>query len=132
VVAALARRAEYARPDCVVALPLAAPRQRERGFNRAQEIASRVAVASALPLAAPRVRIASRPPQAALSWLQRARKVRGTFAVTGGVRGAGIARVADVLTTGATLAAAARTLRRAGAARVECWVVARTLRSGQD
>jgi predicted amidophosphoribosyltransferase len=34
------------------------------------------------------------------------------------------------MTTGATLAEATRTLIRAGAARVECWVVARTLRMG--
>ena len=45
----------------------------------------------------------------------------------GAVRGARIALVDDVLTTGATLAEATRVLRRAGAADVECWVVARTL-----
>jgi len=38
-----------------------------------------------------------------------------------------IALVDDVMTTGATLTAAALALRAAGAARVECWVVARTL-----
>lgn len=60
---------------------------------------------------------------------QRARRVRRRGRA---VRGASIAPVDDVMTTGATLAEAARTLRRAGAARVECWVVARTLRPGQD
>ena len=35
------------------------------------------------------------------------------------------------MTTGATLAEAARTLVRAGAQQVECWVVARTLRDGR-
>ena len=43
------------------------------------------------------------------------------------VRGARIALVDDVMTTGATLSEAARTLVEAGAERVECWVVARTL-----
>ena len=43
------------------------------------------------------------------------------------VRGARIALVDDVMTTGATLSEAARTLVAAGAERVECWVVARTL-----
>jgi ComF family protein len=119
------------RPDRVVALPLAGRRQRERGFNQAREIARRVAHATALPLADVLARVAAGPPQAALPWRGRARNVRGAFAVTGDVRGARIALVDDVMTTGATLAEAALTLRRAGAARVECWVVARTLPPGQ-
>jgi predicted amidophosphoribosyltransferase len=45
----------------------------------------------------------------------------------GPVRGARIALVDDVMTTGATLAEASRTLLAAGAEQVECWVVARTL-----
>jgi ComF family protein len=128
----LARRAESTWPDRIAALPLAAARQRERGFNQAHEIASRVAPIVALPLATPLTRIVSGPPQAALSWSRRARNVRDAFAVVGEVRGASIALVDDVMTTGATLAEAARTLRRAGAARVECWVLARTLRPGQS
>ena len=45
------------------------------------------------------------------------------------MRGARIALIDDVMTTGATLAEAARALVQSGAADVECWVVARTLRS---
>jgi len=59
----------------------------------------------------------------------RASNVLGAFAVDGDVRGARIALVDDVMTTGATLAEATRMLLRAGAADVECWVVARTLRA---
>jgi ComF family protein len=136
--AALARAAERAtatrpaadRPDCIVALPLSRARQRERGFNQAQEIAARAARHLQLPTARTLARIAGGPPQAALSWPQRAANVRGAFAACGDVRGARIALVDDVMTTGATLAEAARTLVRAGAERVECWVVARTLRTG--
>ena len=128
---ALPSRPAGDRPDRVVALPLAAARQRERGFNQAREIARRVAHAAGLPLADVLARVAAGPPQAALPWRGRARNVRGAFAVAGDVRGARIALVDDVMTTGATLAEAARTLRRAGAARVECWVVARTLPPGQ-
>ncbi len=126
---ALADRSDTERPEWIVALPLADARQRERGFNQAGEIASRVAQATALPLRAPLARIAAGPPQAALPWAERRRNVRGAFAVRRDVRGAQIAVVDDVMTTGATLAEASRMLVRAGAARVECWVVARTLPS---
>jgi len=102
-------------------------RQRERGFNQATEIAARVGRATALPLAAALARVSSGPPQAALPWTARRSNVRGAFVTRAEVRGARIALVDDVMTTGATLAEAARTLVDAGAARVECWVVARTL-----
>ena len=124
---ALRDRAAACRPDRIVALPLAPTRQRDRGFNQAREIAARVAAAVAVPLGAPLARISAGPPQAALPWAERRRNVRGAFAVHTDVRGARIALVDDVMTTGATLAEASRTLKSAGAARVECWIVARTL-----
>lgn len=124
---ALAQRSVEVRPDRIVALPLAPQRQRERGFNQATEIAARVGRATALPLAAALARVSSGPPQAALPWTARRSNVRGAFVTRAEVRGARIALVDDVMTTGATLAEAARTLVDAGAARVECWVVARTL-----
>jgi ComF family protein len=127
VKASLARRSAAERPDRVVALPLTEARQRERGFNQAREIAARVAAAASLPLATALRRTGGTVPQTALAWKERARNVRGAFAVAGDVRGARIALVDDVLTTGATLAEAARTLERSGARDVECWVVARTL-----
>jgi len=68
--------------------------------------------------------------QLALPREQRAANVRGAFAVaprTAGVlRGRRVALVDDVMTTGATLAEAARVLLAAGAAEVQAWVVART------
>jgi ComF family protein len=130
--ASLASRPAPERPDEVVALPLASSRQRERGFNQAREIAVHVVRAVGLPLTAPLVRIGETAPQTALAWKERAQNVRGAFAVAGDPHGARIALVDDVMTTGATLAEAARELRRAGAADVECWVVARTLRSNAD
>ena len=123
----LASRRSGIRPDCIVALPLAAARQRDRGFNQAREIALRVASDTGLPLAAPLARITAGPPQTALPWTERRRNVRGAFAVRAPVRGGRIALVDDVMTTGATLAEASRALLAAGADRVECWVVARTL-----
>ena len=55
------------------------------------------------------------------------RNVRGAFRCRRPLTGATVAVVDDVMTTGATLDELARTLKRAGAARVENWVVARTL-----
>jgi ComF family protein len=116
------------RPDRLVALPLSRERQRERGYNQAFEIARVIARRLAVPLlrdGASRVRAA--PPQAALPWGERAKNVRGAFACELDLAGLDIAVIDDVMTTGASLAEFAKTLRKAGAARVENWVVARTL-----
>ena len=53
--------------------------------------------------------------------------MRGAFAAVRSIPGASIAVVDDVMTTGATLDEIAASLKRAGAARVVNWVVARTL-----
>ena len=132
VEATLAARGNAVPPHRVSALPLSSTRQRERGFNQAREIARRVAHALALPLGAPLERVPGAVPQTALAWRERARNVRGAFVVRDDVRDVRIALVDDVMTTGATLAEATRTLLRAGAADVECWVVARTLPPGSD
>jgi predicted amidophosphoribosyltransferase len=52
--------------------------------------------------------------------------VRGAFRCERALEGAAVALVDDVMTTGATLDELAATLKRAGAARVVNWVVART------
>ena len=71
-------------------------------------------------------------PQAALPWSERAKNVRGAFACELDLKGLTVAVIDDVMTTGASLAELARTLKRAGAVRVENWVVARTLPPGAD
>lgn len=76
------------------------------------------------------------PPQKDLSAAARVRNVAGAFFVPPGVkqkiRGAKIILVDDVLTTGATLSSAARTLKAAGAARVNALVLARVVKGGGD
>jgi predicted amidophosphoribosyltransferase len=52
--------------------------------------------------------------------------VRGAFHCPRLVGGASVAVLDDVMTTGATLDEMAATLKRAGAARVENWVITRT------
>ena len=111
--------------DHVVPVPLAPARLRARGYNQAVEIARHIAP-SAL-----RLDLCSRnrdtPAQMDLPWAERKRNVRGAFACARALDGATVAVVDDVMTTGATLEELARTLKRAGAARVTNWVVARTL-----
>jgi ComF family protein len=122
-----------ARPDRLVALPLSRERQRERGYNQAYEIARILARELRIPLVRGGVhRDRAAPPQAALPWTERAKNVRGAFACELDLKGLSVAVVDDVMTTGASLAEFARTLKRAGATRVENWVVARTLPPRSD
>jgi predicted amidophosphoribosyltransferase len=71
------------------------------------------------------VRTRDAPPQAGLAWRERKRNVRGAF-VASRCEGRTVAIIDDVMTTGATLDAAARAVLSAGARRVDAWVVART------
>lgn len=114
--------------DCVVPLPMHPRGLRERGFNQAVEIARPLARAWGLPLLLDAVqRSRDGPPQASLEGMARRRNVRGAFEADGRrIAGRSVLVVDDVMTTGATLQALARELKRAGAIRVENIVVART------
>jgi ComF family protein len=115
------------RADCVVPVPLSAERLRSRGYNQALEIARHVARATGTRLAAELCeRRRDTRAQMELPLAERARNVRGAFNCPRLVAGAKIAVLDDVMTTGATLDEIATALKRAGAARVENWVVART------
>ena len=61
-----------------------------------------------------------------LPWADRQKNIRGAFRCTRELIGGTVALIDDVMTTGATLDELARTLKRAGAARVVNWVIART------
>lgn len=120
--------------DWILPLPLSRERMAERGFNQAALIAAGVARRLALPLHRDELlRVRHTAPQASLDHAERKRNVRGAFDVApgAGIADQRIALVDDVMTTGATLDAAARALKRAGAARVEAWVVARADRRAE-
>jgi ComF family protein len=124
----LANSGVSSRPDRLIALPLAVLPQPERGYNQALEIARVIGARTGVPLL-PRglSRVRATPPQAALPWTERAKNVRGAFACELDLSGLTVALVDDVMTTGASLAEAAKILKASGAVRVENWVVARTL-----
>jgi len=115
------------RPDALVPIPLHLARLRERGYDQALELARVLARRHALPLRAGLLcRTRATTAQSRLDAQARARNLRGAFAVRApGAVPRHVVLVDDVMTTGATLHAAARALRRAGVARVDAWVCAR-------
>ena len=114
------------------AMPLHPARLRQRGFNQALEIARHIAKQRAdITLLVDGVhRIRDTPAQAGLHVEQRRANIRHAFACDIDLAGMTVAIVDDVMTTGATLDELARTLKNRGAARVENWVVARTITQG--
>jgi ComF family protein len=103
----------------VVPVPLHAARLATRRFNQSELIARHVARALSLPPPADLLRrTRDTPSQVGLSANQRVLNVRGAFEVpavnAAQVKGKSVLLVDDLMTTGSTLAACARALRRAG------------------
>ena len=115
------------RPSIVVPVPLSLRRLLRRGHNQAATIARRVGAELDLPVRYDRLRrIRHTSPQTGLSRRERLRNLAGAFEHRGVLAGETVAIVDDVVTTGATVRAVARCLRRAGAGAVHVWAVART------
>jgi ComF family protein len=115
----------------LVPVPLARERLRERGFNQSWELARRLGRALGVPARADALfRLRDTGHQLQLDREARQANLHDAFVVSprhaAWVRGACVALVDDVLTTGATARAATRALQAAGAADVQVWVIART------
>jgi ComF family protein len=131
--ATLLRSTPWAEPaleqaDWVLPVPLSAERLKDRGFNQSLELAVRLARPKTDARLLLRIRHTS--PQSELKRAERLANVTGAFAVdplrTDQVRGRRVVLVDDVMTSGASLFAAATALRQAGAAHITGLVVART------
>jgi ComF family protein len=112
----------------LVPMPLSGERLRARGFNQALVLARQLVAGKTD--ARLLLRIKDTPPQSSLSRTERLNALHNAFAVDplllGRVKGARLVLVDDVMTSGASLYAAARVLRDAGAAHITGLVIART------
>jgi ComF family protein len=130
--ATLMRNAPWFEPaldaaDVLIPMPLSAQRLAERGFNQTLLLANalcRSKVQSGLLL-----RIKDTPPQSSLPRIDRLSSVKNAYAVDPLKRNAlqdkRVVLVDDVMTSGASLDAAAIALRQAGAAHITGLVFAR-------
>jgi ComF family protein len=121
--------------DLIVPVPLHRWRLWRRRYNQAAVIAQMLARASGRPYAPTLLqRLRATPSQGKMTSAKaRRRNMLGAFAVPKSrraeVKGRTVLLVDDVLTTGATLDACARSLKRAGAARVLALTLARVVRA---
>jgi len=120
--------------ELLAPVPLHWRRQFARRYNQAALLAGALARHDGVPLVPDLLRRRrATPSQGHLSAAARARNVAGAFAVdparAAGLKGRRVLLIDDVLTTGATAAACAAALRRAGAAGVDVLVLARVVRA---
>ncbi len=121
-------RQALAQADTVLPIPLSPARLASRGYNQAWELAK--ALGAGHVLSDGLSKLGDGPDQIRLSRADRLRHARQSLAVTprhqAALRGRHVLVVDDVMTTGATLNAAAEVLLRAGVASVSGLAFART------
>ena len=117
----------FSRPDMLIPIPMHPLKQLRRGFNQTQLLADQLGNRLTIDILHTGLKRRLTADQRHLNLQHRARNVRNAFAAGCSVEGLRIVLLDDVMTTGATLNAAAKTLLAAGALRVDAWVVARTL-----
>ncbi len=116
--------------DLVVPVPLHNSKLNERGFNQSHELAGPIARRLGVPLEHKALRRQRKTAsQSGLDYDARMKNLSGAFqAAPARLNGANVLLVDDVFTTGATLAAAATELRKAGARNISIACLARTPR----
>jgi ComF family protein len=117
------------RPDCLLPVPLASKRLRQRGYNQAAMLARWLGAQVDIPTdEGLLLRVLETPTQQGLDAKARKQNLRKAFTLADGaqIKGRHFAVVDDVLTTGATAHALAQLLIDAGACRVDVYCLART------
>lgn len=106
-------------PAVLVPLPLGPARLRRRGYNQSEWLARALATRWGVPVSSGSLaRMRDTATQTALTPAARLANVAGAFTASTRRRWPHVVLVDDVLTTGATLAEAARALAAAGAAHI--------------
>lgn len=128
----LAGKALIDEAEMIVPVPLHWKRLFLRRYNQAAELGRTLAKANAKPFASTLlVRRKATQPQASLTRVGRVANVKGAFIVNpklakDAVKDKTILLVDDVMTTGATITACAKALKKAGARKILVLTVART------
>ncbi|MBY0564843.1 MAG: ComF family protein [Hyphomonadaceae bacterium] len=126
---AAAGRDALGRADFLTPAPMHWTRLAARSFNQAAWLAQALSRASGVPWKPAALRrVKRRRSQEGLSASERRRNVGGAIKAAGRFDGKIVVVVDDVLTTGATLEACARALRKAGVAEVHGLTLARVVR----
>jgi ComF family protein len=113
-------------PDVIIPVPLHSGRARERGFNQAEALSTRVGELLSVPVNTDILRrTINIPHQAGLRRESRERNIVDAFEARKLPDGMHIMLIDDVTTTDSTLEECARTLKAAGAARVDAAVFAK-------
>ena len=112
---------------CLIPVPLGGRRQRVRGYNQSERIASALAARTGHPVRTDLIqRVRETRTQTTLTPEARHANVSGAFC-SRPAEGMELVLIDDVFTTGATLAAAAAALAAAGARQVEAVTFARAV-----
>ncbi len=125
--AAMARRfarfVEDESPDVLLPVPIHPARRRSRGFNQAEELASRLSDAWYIPVEADLLkRVKNTDPLKGMGATERKEHLKEAFAIPADIPSKDIPRrillIDDIYTTGSTMEACASVLKTAGAERV--------------
>jgi ComF family protein len=113
--------------DLIVPVPLHPAKERDRGFNQAALLADLLSGRMSLPMRPALERVRYTTTQTAFDRAERMENLRGAFRLrkNANVRQLRVLLIDDVLTTGSTLSACARVLKKAGAASVYAVTAAR-------
>ncbi len=113
--------------DAVLAIPLARNKERERSFNQSALFAERVSEALAVPSSSGGlVRVRETAPQTTLTKTERFANLQEAFRVKDPrYAGKNLLLIDDIVTTGATVFSASKTLRTSGAKTISVLTLAR-------